>query len=737
MANKRFSLANIFRSKSVSVTNPADDVSNLTGLSPSEHKISGSALEFNGSELVNLNNVVNAVRNTEGARDAIYQEYREMDNEVIIQAALKSYADDATVIDNIRGHSVWIDSNDHRLLEDLEGFLDTIQLDKKVWGWIYQLAQYGDKYFELVYNDRGYLIGIKDVKKPETIYEIVEEGETEGYIVKRDPRLSKYNQGNNQLGNFNDIDIYGPGRYLHIYLSDNPNEETIIIDIMNNNGTGIDYAELEVVRGNSTIEAVRTTNRILRLLEDTVITNKVARSEYIRIFNIETGEATGIGSDSIVRRFKRLFDSRPRFNGNTGEYNSSRNYRPAADALFNAVHNGQGAVDVRELGGDVETKYMTDLEYFRDKMFTGLQIPKSYLGFDQNTSGFDNGGMLQQLDARYSRTVRRIQNSMINGIQDLIDMWLLSRHRTNDVGRAIVKMHNPSSAEEMKRLEELMAKLDAVEKITESVANVGEDSINLPKLYLELINEFVDVPSIRDVFRNLLNKAILIKHININSALAAARTESLNNYQELGNAIEELKSGEDIDDSGLDEDHDSDDFDSDSGDEYGSSFSASQDADFDALGDSDINSEISDIDNGSEHMTDEDTGSDSDVELGSLADTSTTDSGPTGNELLDSARPLRVTSSVLEYYGHGNKSKADLLSDLVTLSLYGPTSDSRIKAEKIAEKLSIEGFSDDNIKSAYDLLNEISNIESKKDFSSKTIKSVTEQAKNIIKERGM
>ena len=721
-SSRKFSLVNLFRSNVISTTNPRQDTADFLDKPKKDIPPSSSLLDLDGSDIVNIGNVVQAVRSREFTRDSLYQEYRDMDQEVIIQSALKSYADDATVIDNTRGTIVWLDGDDDELLGEIEEFFRVIDVESKIWSWVYQVAQFGDKYIENKFNKKGYLIDIRDVKHPEFIYDIVEDGQHEGYVVKRDPRLNKYNT---DATIYSDIDLYGPGKFTHMYLSDNPNEETLIIDVYKDHSyTELSYAELEVVRGNSTIESVRTINRILRLLEDTIITNKIARAEYVRIFNIEAGDTTGQGTRGIVSRFKRMFDSRPRFDGTTGEYNSTRNYRPAADAVFNAVHNGHGAVDVKEMGGDIETRWMSDLEYFRDKMFTGLQIPKAYMGFDQNLGALDGGSNLARLDIRYSRTVRRIQSVVKKGLQDLVDLWLASRHRESDIGKVTVMMQNPSSAEEMNRLQELVARLDTINKIAESLNNVANGIVNLPQLYYELVTEFIDIPSIRRVFEDLLAKAIIIKHIQINTHMSEVRTQSVLKYQEMGKTIDSLtgadNNNQDVPDSDSDID---DDFDAeDSG--FGESDS------FEDVGDLDTPSGGPSLSSGSDFSL-SDNSSEPDLELGSLSDSNLA-SEPTSsygnNELLDSYRP-KVTSKVLETYLHGNKTKSELLDDLIMLSLNAPK-EYRKDAERIAERLSTEGFTKDNIDSAYELFDQINQSLTKSGITSSKLIAVTETLKN-------
>ena len=66
------------------------------------------------------------------------------------------------------------EGGDDELLGEIEEFFRVIDVESKIWSWVYQVAQFGDKYIENIFNKKGYLIDIRDVKHPEFIYDIVE-----------------------------------------------------------------------------------------------------------------------------------------------------------------------------------------------------------------------------------------------------------------------------------------------------------------------------------------------------------------------------------------------------------------------------------------------------------------------------------------------------------------------------------------------------------------------------------
>lgn len=731
MANKnrtnyRWSLDGLFKSNVISSTNAAPDVSRYLNKQVSMQN-SGELIDT--ASLINLNKIITDIRNPLAVYKDKHSEYRNMENEVIIAAALRSYADDATAFDNIKGTPVWIESENPNLTTELTSFLDAVEISYKAWGWAYQIAQFGDLYLENVFNKHGYLTSIKPVSAPENILHIIDhEDGSEGFIVRRDERKSAV-----QSQALSEFDAYAMNRFTHFYLDDTPRINSVIIQAYNEGGT-VSPLELTILRGRSILEPVRVNYRILRLLEDTVITNKIARAEYLRIFNIEVGEATGEGASRIINKVKRLFDAKPRFDGNTGEYQSQRNYRGAADAIMNSTHKGVGAIDIKDVGGNVETQFIVDVEYFRSKLFAGLQIPKTFLGFEESLPTNPGDATLAKLDIRYTRAVRRVQLALMRGIEDLIDAYLSSRGRTQDMKEYAVRMTNPSSAEELAHLDETLKRLDVIDRMVDTVNQYSEGSVNAIQLYTELVNEYMDSPRIKEIFEELTAKSIAIGYLNINAMLNAARIENLSAGRELYSTIIDLKANglKTEEQTAVGEQDSMGDGDEFSGGNMGGGSSSFSDIPFDDS----MLSEPEDITDDSElGEMDEDN---FDEEGGGAAGGSSTytpgDRGiPLGSlaQDYDNENPIEAVGLVKELgkvYRSSPSNKLKMIDDLEKLAIYGPAK-LKTEAEALTYQLSVIGFTDENIASAVNLFKATNEYYNATSITDKQFKSVTETLK--------
>ena len=256
------------------------------------------------------------------------------------------------------------------------------------------------------------------------------------------------------------------------------------------------------------IEGVRSIYRILALLEDTLLAARVSKAEFIRVFNIEVGDATAARTTDIVNSVKNLFDSKASFDVNSGRYISNKVYRPIGDPIFNPTRDGKGSLNTENIGGDFQVRDIVDLDYFKDKLFSGLKIPKAYLGYEESLPGGLGDNTLSRLDIRYSKSVRRVQSALINGITDLCKSWLAVNGRLDEDLEFTISMATPSSAEELSRLSEISMKFDTISNMMGTISsNIGEYA-NIPRMYKILFDSLINDPKLTSDLREELSNAI-------------------------------------------------------------------------------------------------------------------------------------------------------------------------------------------------------------------------------------
>lgn len=423
---------------------------------------------------------LNEFRTLSDVREQQYKIYDEMKEDSVISAALELYADDSTQY-NRDGSIIWVDSDSDN--PDIARFgnriIDMLGLNANAWSHIYCLCLYGDIYLETFSDDTkeeapsrkdsygnvdlvkrpiGYRLEeyIEMYDNPCELYDITEKGKTVGFIkVNKDDITDDNIIGSNiyQLQNINKQSVYDPKKFVHISLYNNIDrypERLILPGIDAKTGENTQY-EFKIKRGKSILHDIYKIYQEVKLMEDSILLNRVTRSSIIRLLQVEVGDSTKSQITNIMKRLKQMIEQRTMMNKNEGTFKNQASPGPIDNIIYVPTRNGKGTISMSNIGGDVDIKSIADIDYFSNKLYGGLKIPKQFLGQNMEGSGLSSGTSLTKLDARYARTIKRIQNAYIQGITTLINIFALDKGLDDYVNNFTVKMVSPSTIEDSER----------------------------------------------------------------------------------------------------------------------------------------------------------------------------------------------------------------------------------------------------------------------------------------------
>ena len=479
---------------------------------------------------------INEFRTMSMSRYRQYATYDEMANDTIISSALDMYADDATQTD-ASGERIWIQADEEKNEVLVSNIFEGLNIKDKIWKIARSLAHYGDVYLELIYDNKPTsevtLLESLERQKPEYTRDIREvdklvHKKSEGYVIN-DIRIvpdvenvfdlqingttvafAKLAEVDNYLNNMNgyyspktsasDIKYYPPDKFVHIYLdqSDKRDVEYFVVDL--DNGKQFKF---EIARGKSMIHDIFRVYRDLQLLEYSIMLNRASRSSIFRFVKVEVGNMSKSNVDVTLRKVKNLIESKTTLNTNDQTFKPYTDPGPVENYIYIPVRDGQGNITVDTVGGDVNIRDIADLEYYQDKLFAGLKIPKSFLNYsDTGTALFNSGGALTKQDARYARTVKRLQSFIISGITRLLNIILDNRGLAYLINNFEVRMVVPSTVEDEERNTAFNNKIELVKSITDAVSALTADNENVEldmEKYIEyLSDDILDEPMLKE-----------------------------------------------------------------------------------------------------------------------------------------------------------------------------------------------------------------------------------------------
>ena len=452
------------------------------------------------------------------SRDQIYQLIDTMAQDSSVSAILKTYAENVCEpADN--GHVIWCESNDPKISKFVNYILNTMNADKNMYGWAYSLVKYGDIYLKLfresdyqddifeapnidmvstarnrlteelststkldeavklhIHSDYDpYSFYVEQIDDPGTMFELTKFGKTYGYIeVPNEPNnldATSTLSGLNMSGTYNfkmksaDVNVFQADDFVHGCLEDNFTRYPETVELfINKDGADSKSQVYRVRRGKSLLYDNYKVWREKALLENAALLNRITRSSIVRKVGVEVGDMPKEQVQATLRRVKDMMEQKGAINvGNSmSEYN---NPGPIENNIYFATHGGQGNITIEAVGGDVDVKNLADLDFWNNKFYSAYGVPKQYYGWTDDAAGFNGGSSLAILSSEFAKSVKRVQNALIQMLTDAINLFLLNKGCKSFLNNFTLKMKSPVTQEEVDYRNELTNKINAISSL--------------------------------------------------------------------------------------------------------------------------------------------------------------------------------------------------------------------------------------------------------------------------------
>lgn len=467
---------------------------------------------------------LNSLNQTAENRNQMYNIYDSMCEDGTISAVVETYAEDATER-NDSGDIIWVESDNDDVAKCVQYYLDTCNVNKNIYLWVYSLCKYGDVYLRLYreseYNDDlfkdekktlnedikiksyskndNYAHYMEIVRNPAEMFELTRFGKTVGYVKAPTTNVLSKND-NTSFTTFkykfkkDDVTLYPATEFVHACLEDGITRDEEIISIFldqksyEDDDTNYNYT---VRKGQSLLSNVYKVWRELNLLENSVLLNRITKSSIVRMINVEVGDMPKENVGKTLLGIKQMVEQKSAINTGNGmsEYT---NPGPVENNVYVPTHKGIGAISTTQIGGDVDVKSLADLDYYMNKLYGQLRVPKQYFSQTDDSTGFNGGSSLSIISSRYAKMIKRIQNTIIQVITDAVNLMLLDKGLDSYVNEFTIHMLPPTTQEEIDRRDNLSSKVQLTSDIMNMLSDIEDTSAKLRILKCLLANVVTD-----------------------------------------------------------------------------------------------------------------------------------------------------------------------------------------------------------------------------------------------------
>lgn len=350
-----------------------------------------------------------------------YKDYEQMDQTGEVSLALDLYADEASLVDSERKHTLIIKARNKRLKKELENlFYNILRWDNYNRPTMRYLCKYGDAPFEIVLDqNRGGVSALRFMN----VYNFTRIETRYGDLI----------------GFFYMDALYPKPQFLHPW------------QVMHLRLTS--FENIYHPYGRSLLDGGRKAFKQLRLMEDAALIYRITRAPEKRKFVIPVGNIPPKEVPEYMQMVARTFKRQRFYNPTTGTFDERYSPLIQEDDFFLPRRPDGSGPDIEVMPGAENLDQIKDIEYFKKKMIAPMKIPFSRVGIGDG-AGEANDKSLSQSSSEFAKSVQWVQREGVNGLTKVAIVHLALRGFTVEDMKGFELAFTANSAlEELYRIE--------------------------------------------------------------------------------------------------------------------------------------------------------------------------------------------------------------------------------------------------------------------------------------------
>ena len=362
------------------------------------------------------------------------------------------------------------------------------------------------------------------VDNPGEMFDLNKFGKTQGFI-KASTRVIQ--QQNDDMFTYltrykmkqSDVEIFDAMSFVHGCMETTSQRQPETVDIyLDSMSTKDDEhtttdsmtSSYSVKRGQSLLYNSFRNWRQLTLLEMSALLNRITKSAVTRVITVDVGDMPREQVPGFMQRLKDKMEQKTALNVGSGmsEYT---NPAPIENTIYVPIHGTQGQINATTIGGDFDPKSLVDIEYFRDKVFGNLKVPKQFFGFTDDGAGFNGGSSLTILSSRYGKSIKNIQNILCQMMTDVINLFLIDRGLDSYVNKFRIRMEAPITQEEIDKRADKDTRIRYINDLMDQFADIDDKAVKLT-IFKSLLGDTIGNPDVISYLQDYIDELIAVKN---------------------------------------------------------------------------------------------------------------------------------------------------------------------------------------------------------------------------------
>ena len=173
-------------------------------------------------------------------------------------------------------------------------------------------------------------------------------------------------------------------------------------------------------------KAIKELNQ-LRMIEDSLVIYRLSRAPERRIFYIDVGNLPKVKAEQYLRDVMSRYRNKLVYNAATGEIRDDKKFMSMMEDFWLPRREGGRGTEITTLPGGQNLGELTDVEYFKKKLYKSLNVPISRIEGD---GGFNLGRSSEILrdELKFSKFVGRLRKRFSQMFLDMLRTQLLLKN---------------------------------------------------------------------------------------------------------------------------------------------------------------------------------------------------------------------------------------------------------------------------------------------------------------------
>ena len=173
-------------------------------------------------------------------------------------------------------------------------------------------------------------------------------------------------------------------------------------------------------------KAIKSINQ-LRMIEDSLVIYRLSRASERRIFYIDVGNLPKVKAEQYLRDVMMRYRNKLVYDANTGEIRDDKKYMAMLEDFWLPRREGGRGTEISTLPGGQNLGEITDIEYFKKKLYRSLNVPPSRM---DGEGGFNLGRSSEILrdELKFTKFVGRLRHRFSRMFDDMLRTQLILKN---------------------------------------------------------------------------------------------------------------------------------------------------------------------------------------------------------------------------------------------------------------------------------------------------------------------